>query len=452
NFCINGLVSPDRSPHPGLIEVKKVYQYVSFEPVKKSPDKIKIRNKYDFLSLDHLDIHWKMIADGKIIGEGIIKSPKIQPKEEETFKLNLPLSDFIPGVEYFINFSAKTNKDIPLIPKGFELASEQIPVPNITSSEVVSPKGKLEIKWSDDNNICSISGQHYTVKFDKTNGTISSYTFKDKELISEGPLPNFWRAPTDNDLGNKMEKRCKVWHLASNNQNIEKFEVQQISDEEVHVNITYDLGGANVKQNTRYMVLGSGDIVILNILDVGDKNLPELPRFGMKMQMPAGFDNMEWYGRGPHENYIDRKTSAFIGLYESKVKDMYHPYIRPQENGNLTDVRWIALTDKKGTGLLIIGKPILSISALFYSIDELDYTVSGNKHTTDLKPGKKTFLNIDMKQMGVGGNNSWGAKPLEKYMIQANNYAYSFTLSPLSPKEDPMKKSKIKYRYTRVRE
>ena len=196
---------------------------------------------------------------------------------------------------------------------------------------------------------------------------------------------------------------------------------------------------------TDYFILGNGQVYIYSRIELGDAGLPEIPRFGLKMVMPPGYEYIRWYGRGPHENYNDRKTSSFVGLYRSTVADMYHPYVRPQENGNRTGIRWMTLTDNQGTGLLIMGSPTFDGSALHYTIDDLDYTVSQNKHTADLVARPEIYLNLDLNQRGVAGNNSWGAKPLEKYRIMPRDLGYTIILSPVTRNDDPMEKSKIHY-------
>jgi len=448
NFLINGLVGPDRSVHPGLLEVKKVYQYIKFK-AEESPDLFSIYNNYDFISLDRFDFSWEMVEDGQVVGKGKIKDVDVQPREKGTYQLDLPFQDMMPGKEYYVNFSAKTSKDWGLIPKGYELAREQIPIPNTMPYMIVAPEGKLSYKWNTDDSICTITGDQFSVRFNKEKGIMVSFVYKETELLREGPLPNFWRAPNDNDFGNRMQKKSKVWQVASNERTVENFEVIQSSKSQVQVSITYMLEGIKSSFVSDYFILGNGQIHINNRIEVGEKELPEVPRFGLKMVLPEGFDNVKWYGRGPHENYQDRKTSSFVGLYKSSVADMYYPYVRPQENGNRTGIRWMSLTNHEGTGLLILGSPTFDGSALHYSIDDLDYTISKNKHTSDLKVRPEIYLNIDMNQRGVAGDNSWGARPLDKYRIMPKNYSYTVILSPVTRNDDPMEMSRSHYEIER---
>jgi beta-galactosidase len=192
--------------------------------------------------------------------------------------------------------------------------------------------------------------------------------------------------------------------------------------------------------------LNTGDLIIKNHFIPGKMELPELLRFGMRMRVPKNLQQVQWYGRGPHENYWDRKTSAFIGLYGNTVQEQYVKYVSPQENGYKTDVRWVALSQKNGVGLLAVGQPILCFSALPYSIEDLTQESRGTKHPTDLVERDFVEFHIDYKQTGVGGDNSWGARPLEKYTLQAKEYSYSFRLRPfLSKNESPVQLSKQKF-------
>ena len=242
-----------------------------------------------------------------------------------------------------------------------------------------------------------------------------------------------------------MQQRCAVWRKAGENRTPKKFEIKTASDHQVKVMVDFDLNDVNSKYFTNYTILGSGDVIIENQFTPGKGKLPELPRFGMKMRIPDEFEQIQYYGRGPHENYCDRKTGSLVGIYKSTVKEQYVPYISPQENGNKTDVRWIALINNNGTGLLAIGMPLLSISALHYTIEDLTQKSRGTKHTIDLKERDFVALNLDDKQMGVGGDNSWGARTHPQYTLPVKEYAYKFRLRPFSKEDDILKLSKMRF-------
>jgi len=300
-----------------------------------------------------------------------------------------------------------------------------------------------------------MEGLDFTYIFNLKKGHFVSLNYLDTELIKSGikqetvPFfctPNFWRAPTDNDYGNKMPQRLGIWRNAGKNRIIERVESWQNSNRDISIEVEAVLPDVESKYITSYHIFGNGEIEVSNLFVPGKKGLPDLPRFGIQMSLGSEFDNISWYGRGPHETYWDRKSGAKVGIYRGKVKDQYHPYIRPQENGYKTDVRWLALTNKEGIGLLVGGDPLLSVSAHHFLTEDFD---SGDKkrqrHTFDLKPRDLVNLNLDYKQMGVGGDTSWGARPHPQYRLPAQEYSYSFKLRPFSSKQiSPMKLSKYK--------
>jgi len=244
-------------------------------------------------------------------------------------------------------------------------------------------------------------------------------------------VPNFWRAPTDNDFGNGMDKRCAAWKEMSTQRIVKDFTVKQEGKSEITINVLFEFNDSKSQNQTSYKILASGDVEVFNEIDANEPNLPEMPRFGMKMQLSDVLENLQWLGRGPHENYQDRNTSAFVDVYESTVGEQYYPYVRPQENGYKTDTRWLVLTDHQGIGLKIAGMPLFGFSALNYSINDLDQGTKKNyRHTNDLVPGEFVELLVDYKQMGVGGDDSWWARPHKQYQIPAGKYSYSFRMSP----------------------
>jgi beta-galactosidase len=444
NFCINGMVLPDRTPHPALYEVKKVYQYLGIQPVDADRGIISIKNKYDFINADRFDIHWKLVGDDMEIASGTIEKPDIKPQHDTIIQLDLPNFNPLPGgTEYFLNFSVKAREASGMIPKGHEVASEQIPLAWSDEADFIKNKAFLEIEWSKDRKMLDITGVDFLARFDTLSGTLETLEYEEKRYISSGPVPNFWRAPIDNDFGNKMQKRCALWKEASHTRVVKDFSVNKLNHGEVLIIIDYNLGSEGISYRTSYHFYGSGDIIISGEVDPGSMELPEMPRFGMNFRIPAGFSHAKWYGRGPHENYWDRHTASFVGVYESEVKDLFFPYLRPQENGTRTDIRWMTLTDNEGDGLLIAGMPLLSISALPYSTKQLDYTESMNRHTVDLIPDEFIDIHADYRQTGVGGNDSWGARPLPAYTLMAGKYSFSFRIRPVNKNIDPMKISKI---------
>ena len=229
NFCINGLVLPDRTPHPALYEVKKVYQYIDIKPVEAEKGIIIIKNKYDFLPASLFNIHWNLMEDDQVIASGVIEKPEIAPHSEKEFTIDFPVVKPRPGAEYFLNFSVKACKASGMIPKDYEVAAEQIPLSWKAEVQPFKDKAFLEIVWSKDRKILDITGVDFLVRFDTVTGTILTMEMNGKKFLTRGPEPNFWRAPIDNDFGNRMQKRCAVWKDASNNRVVKTFKAEQLA-------------------------------------------------------------------------------------------------------------------------------------------------------------------------------------------------------------------------------
>jgi len=446
NFCMNGLVLPDRSITPKLLEVKKVYQYVKFKPVDLSIAQIEIVNMYDFLNLNSVNIYWEITGDAKRIANGVITTPNIIPHENKKITIDISGIQPEPGVEYFLNFSVKTNEPNQLIPAGYEIAYEQFQLPLQAELAVTDISKFPKLEFAQNENIISITAKNINIEFDKINGTISSYQFDGTQLIEKGMAPNFWRAPTDNDFGNGMQNRCAVWRNAGDNRKVENIGIERVNDSKIAIAIDFDLPEVKSKQNTKYTIFGSGDVIVENHFIPGAEKLPELPRFGMTMHLPKEFETIEYYGRGPHENYWDRNTSALVGFYKSTIRDQYVPYASPQENGYKTDVRWVAFLNKERNGLLAVGMPLICFSALHYNNEDLAQPSRGSIHPTDLKEREFVFVNLDYKQMGVGGDDSWGARPHPQYSLPAQEYSHKFRLKPITKKDDLMVVSKENFK------
>jgi beta-galactosidase len=221
--------------------------------------------------------------------------------------------------------------------------------------------------------------------------------------------------------------------------------MEPVEEAAVRLSAQYNLPDIESKHRTIYTVLSSGDIIVENQIRVGKKDLPELPRFGMRLRVPDAFERIEWYGRGPHENYWDRAASAFVGLYKSTAREQFFPYVSPQENGYKTDVRWVAVRDEEGRGLAFCGMDLLSFSALRYAIEDMTQESRGTKHPTDLIERDFVELNIDYKQTGVGGEDSWGARPYPQYTLFPQDYSYRFRIRPLDKGDDAMTLSKQRF-------
>jgi len=431
NFLCNGLLLPDRTPNPHLWEVKKVYQYIKVEAVDLEQGKIRIDNQYAFKGLDDLYLHWQILADGKPLKEGKIMELPIPTGTDVTIRLEDFAFEKQNDVEYFLNLSFRTKAETDMIPTNHELANKQFEIENALKLKVNKVKTDAAISLKEMGEEYVIEGENFSVVFNKRKGAMTSFKHKNTEFI-EAPLqPNFWRAPNDNDYGAELPTKLKVWKTAFEEARLTKMEVRKVNATQIEVLTEWSLLEGDAKQVILYQVFGNGKIGITNNFEIQRKKYhPMLPRFGVKMRMPKGFDHIAWYGRGAHESYWDRKTSALVGVYEGKVNEQVHPYVRPQETGNKSDVRWATLTNEEGRGLKVrFVEDYLNVSVNHFAEEDLDGgEVKSQTHFGELAERDWTTLNIDWQQMGVGGNTSWGALPLEKYRLPFENYGYSFVL------------------------
>ena len=363
NFCCNGLINANRTPKPALFEVGKVYQFIGFKAVDLAKGEIEIRNKYAFTNLAEFNFIWELVADGKTLKSGEIKDLNLVPYSSKNVKIDLSI-DVKPATEYFLNISAKLKKQKGILPAGTRLAYEQFQLPFNKKATLSSVQSLPALSMKDAGNQITVEGKGFKINFSKDQATLKSYQFNGIEMLLTGPVPNFWRAPVDNDFGNELDKRSRVWRKAGEQKNIKSATVKQEGNEVV-VNFNFDLNNAKkqviANYNSEYRILGSGEVIVTDNFKMMRDSLPEIIRFGMNLEMPREFDQISWLGRGPHESYADRYTSALVGLYSGAVADQYFPYVRPQENGNKVDVRWMAISNKNGLGLEFIGMPLLSV-------------------------------------------------------------------------------------------
>ncbi len=427
NFNANGLVTADREPHPALFEVKKVHQNIKFDLEGKS---LTIQNEFNFTNLNKYQFKWQLVKNGEVVKEEYFEA-EAAPNQNTKISLEIPELD---DEETFLNVFAYTKKATALIPVGHEIAREQFQLNDASffTSEQEHSEGSITHNF--ENDIFSFTTNGISGEINAETGRITEYNFTHSEaaLIEEFPQPYFWRAPTDNDFGNQMPERLKAWKEATNNKpEVKNFQINDKQENGIEIIVTYQLQKVEVPYTLSYFIKNNGEIKISASIDMEAKETPELPRFGMRMVLPGEYENLKYYGRGPWENYSDRNSAAFLGIYEDKVKNQFTwAYIRPQEAGYKTDTRWFTLTNTNGEGLRIIGDQPLGFSALDVKTEDLDPGDSKNQmHPTDIPIYDKVFLHVDLKQRGLGGNNSWGAYPLGKYLLRDQNYSYSYTLS-----------------------
>ncbi len=430
NFCANGLVFADRTPHPGLEEVKKVYQSIQFKAVDIAKGKFEVTNEYNFTDLSEFNFVAKFLQNGAVINESKFSlNTKANSKEE--FSVTLPTFIFT-NEDYVVQLFATTKNATKLIPVAQELAREEFVVSQnyLKLKNAIAKKGKLTTKQQGDN--IDFSSGDVVGSFNTKNGWWNYYTIKDKWLINRLPEPYFWRAFTDNDYGNNMQNNLGVWRTAHNNRKASTVKVLHNNSDSLVLQVNYLLTDVDVPYTLTYKVFSDASVHVTASIDMTGKELPELPRFGMRMEIQKQYDSLTYYGRGPQENYSDRNTAAFLGIYNSTPKQQYVPYIRPQENGYKTDARWIELRDKTGTGIRIEGLQPLCFSALPFYTEALDPGVTKkNQHIADVVEQNFTVLQIDLKQRGVGGDDSWGAHPHEEYKLLDKKYSYGYTITLL---------------------
>lgn len=455
-FLNNGIVFPDRTPQPALHEVKKAHEFINFidETSKTNEVTISIENLYDFTNLDAFNINASIKANGALIHAFKSQDISVLPHNKKQLKLSLANIDFKNNTEYFLTIGATLKKDWGILKKGHQVAHEQILLnQNINwLSQPISHSGSA-INQKEKGGILTLFNDTFKLEINKDEGRIISYQYKNHQFIknNNGPKPNFWRAPTDNDFGNSMHLKNIEWKNASKNLSVSSFEI--VNSKNTVINIVYDLPGVSTTFTTTYEIYPSGIIKVSNQLNASDYT-GDIPRIGMRMQLQKAYNAITYYGRGPWENYNDRKVSSFVDLYKSTAKEQYVPYIRPQENGYKTDVRWLSVHNSDNSGLLFIASKNnpdnFSFSALHMPNEDFDAThgliydenekgqeINMTKHTIDIKEKDLTQLNIDLGQRGLGGDDSWGAMPQEKYILKADKpYSYSFFIIPFTNSTD----------------
>lgn len=457
NFMINGLVLPDRTPHPALQEVRYAYQNFGF--TKNSNEDYVIQNRFGFIGSNDFKFEYSVLEDGKIILQQDLKID-LKAGESKEIRLNFDKIKFDPTKEYFLNFDVFTKNETELIPKNHRIAQEQFllqkPETTLGQTSVVAEKTKID---QNENQVKIKNGKTELV-FDKKNGFISSYKISGKEQFADGFgfQPNFWRGPTDNDYGNGMPSRQQIWKEASHQFEIHKITTETRDGQPV-LKVDYLLPAGN-HYLVDYTVYPNGEIKIDVNYMAAPKETADLPRIGLRFRVPKNINQIEYYGNGPDENYIDRNAGARIGIYKTTAEDMYFSYVRPQENGHRTETRWLSLTGNKHKGLKILADKTIEFNALRNSVEDFDSEENKNKpyqfknfnkestaansdeksknklrrhtHINDIEFKDFVEVCVDMKMMGVAGYNSWGDQPMPEHSIPADqDYQWSFWVRPV---------------------
>jgi len=424
----DGLINPDRIPQPEIHEFKKVIQNIRAKDLNIQNGKLRILNLFFFRSLGDVELHWEVLRDGYMIQSGNFPDLEIEPQDSAIISLPLDKSIMVPEGEYFLDLSFRLKHESLYAEKGFEIAKEQlkiksaensIPEPVVASSET--------LKWVQKDKI-DIFGKGISFSVDPETGALSSFLFRGMQMISEPLRPCFWRVPTDNDEGGGTSGFAHRWRQAGlynfattvRSTRISPLENGALSLEVLSI-LSFQAGTMNLV--TRYSFYPEGRIDIEMDLALED-TFPPLPRVGMQFAMPFAYDRITWYGRGPFESYQDRKESAGVGLYSGSVEDQHFEYVMPQENGNKSDMRWIRILDDAETGIAIYAKPLMEVNVQDYSQQSLNAA----KTLHSLFRGDQTYVNVDLKQMGLGGDDSWSPRVHEEYQLRDMNFRFAFTL------------------------
>ena len=440
NFCDNGLLNPDRGYNPHAYEVKYFHQNIWATPVDTKIGEIQIYNENFFKNTDNLYMVWTILSDGKVIKSGVVDKIKIEPQQ----KINLNLGYNIPiqysKSELLLNVSFHLKNEEALLPAGWEVATNQLQISSYQFDSIKNESSRQDsinvdnaLKINSENQKCIvIKGDNFQLDFNKKTGCLEKYQVGNMDFITEGGClrPNFWRAPTDNDMGAGLQVSYKAWR----NPEINLVDINtKVKSGKVEVIANYEMKQLSAVLSLKYLIDNKGEVVVTQKLSTNkDAKQPNMFRFGMQLQMPESFDRIQFYGRGPQENYIDRNNSTFLGIYNQTVNEQYYQYIRPQESGTKTDVRWWHQTDKSGCGLNFVSNAPFSVSALNYSVESLsDGDTKDQRHSPEVPKVHLTNICIDKAQMGLGCVNSWGAKPLDDYQVKYGDYEFTFKFAPM---------------------
>ena len=439
NFVNDGLVNPDRKPNPHMYEVAHAYQSIWVTPSDLNKGVVSVFNENYFADLSAYYAEWELLANGIVVQRGIVQDLNVAPQKTVPVQLGYTLDGICPEKEVLLNIAFKTKKGCGLLQAGHKVAKNQLVVreykpcdmqlANVTGSNlaVVTPQIK-----SNDVQYLIIAGENFQIDFNKADGYISRYDVNGLAMIHEGGAltPNFWRAPTDNDMGANLQLKYRAWL----NPGLKLKELtNKTENNQVIVQASYDMEAVSAKLNLTYVINNRGEIkVTQSMTTTKGADVSELFRFGLQLQMPKDMSRIKYYGRGPVENYSDRKLSEDIGLYRQSVCEQFYPYVRPQETGTKSDVRWWIQTNLSGNGLLFVAESPFSASALNYSIESLDDGVKKEqRNSAFVCPVDYTNVCIDKVQMGVGCVNTWGALPLEKYRIPYQDYEFTLIIRPV---------------------
>jgi beta-galactosidase len=438
DFCTNGLVLPDRRLHPGIFEVKKAYQQIKVEPVDLANGKVRVRNKYLFRDLSFVRGSWVLEENGKMVQGGVLPELTAGPGETQDVQFPIQSPALSPGSEYFLKLAFALREDMPWAPEGYVIAWDQFQMPYQVPPETRDFKQTPKVESSESESSFSIFNPAFSVRISKKTGALESFQYHGREMVTGALQPNYWRPPTDNDRGNDMPIRQAIWRNAPAERTVLSVTMERLTSNMVRVTALERIPAGDSTQKVTYTVAGDASIEVESSFHSGSAEVADLPRFGMQMRIAGDLRQVTWYGRGPQENYWDRNMAAAVGVYADSVDNLWFPYTEPQETGNRTDVRWVTFTGKTGAGLKATGIPLLWFSAWPFPMSELEHlkrpAILGHRHPSEIVKSEDITVNLDYRQMGVGGDNSWGALPHSEFRLPASDYSYRFRLEGVDTK------------------
>lgn len=430
NFCMDGMISPDQNYLPHTHIVKKVYQNILFKAKDLNNGIITVINDYKFTDLtnDNYSYEWVLLKNGNVESKGTF-DVSVPADSQKDVKLNIPQIKAEPGVEHFLQVYAYNKKETAFLKAGFEVAKEEFAYDTNNYFTEKGKSGSLNISKEQDQIIVTSGTLKYQFATKDTRRGLIRFESDGRSVMRELPRLNFWRGPTDNDFGANDQINLRLWEVAGDNT---RYSYLGSEEKDGNIAIKYEckLSAIEAKVDLTYTVNKDGSLNIKADYKALSDNLPDMMRFGMIMTLPREYNDFAWYGRGPHENYIDRKHDTFMGVWKGKVEDQAFSYYRPQETGNKTDVRWLTLTNGQNKGIRVEGGQPLSVSATNYKPEDLDPgRTKKQQHWSDVLPRNEVVLCVDLFQRGVAGLDSWGARPLSKYSFTDKEYSYNFTIS-----------------------
>ncbi len=431
NFCVNGIIDPDRKPQPEIEEVRYQYRNIIVKGEDLLSGKVSIENRFLFTNINEYSAEWELKTANATLQKGVLTSDKIDipPLSSKSVTIPFTAPEFTPGYEYFLNlkFTLKTKQS--WADAGYSVSNEQLAIPfAVPKVPRVAVSTLPELSANETSTQVVFTAKDLSITFDKNSGTITNYTYKGTQLIKSGPVPNFWRAPTDNDRGNGLQNRCSEWRYAGRDRALTQCTVSSISSREKKITVKYNLSKAgNSSMEMIWTFYGSGDVIVEYTV-TPDGSQDELPVVGTILSIPAAFSKLSWYGRGWAENYCDRNQGSQVGEYEGTVDQMYIPYSVPQSTGQRTNVRWACLHNESGTGLMAVGSPLMEINTLWYTPEQM----TQKKYPWDLVKDSDISFRIDLREMGLGGDNSWGARTHSEFVNDSKKtYKHAFRLTPV---------------------